>query len=51
MGRQAGKLPSECWSAGSVGPSQAKGFGGRLSSGGGGDAGARLLGRGVVEEP
>lgn len=41
----------ECWAAGSVGPSQARGFGGRLSSASGSDAGARLLGRGVVEEP
>lgn len=44
IGRQAGKLPSECWAAGSVGPSQARGFGGRLFSGGGSDAGARQLG-------
>nr|XP_060149317.1 potassium/sodium hyperpolarization-activated cyclic nucleotide-gated channel 2-like [Globicephala melas] len=35
----------ECWAAGSVGPSQARGFGGRLSSGRGSDAGARQLRR------
>lgn len=37
--------PSECWAAGSVGPSQARGFGGRLSSAGGSDTGARLGGK------
>lgn len=35
----------ECWAAGSVGPSQARGFGGRLSSGRSSDAGARQLRR------